>query len=134
MFVPSTGPTWPIICRSAMPTPRFVSEPWLLRTQGRMLATEGNTPTEARKMAKYRTATPRQTASRTRPRCLVRSARYVVRMQHRKERKYGGAVRPWAWMEVKPMPVRMVGRKTGSDANETLHEKYISCGSQTLAI
>src|SRR6266699_1922695 len=70
----------------------------------------------------------------TRPRCLVRSARYVVRMQHRKERKYGGAVRPWAWMEVKPMPVRMVGRKTGSDANETLHEKYISCGSQTLAI
>ena len=29
-------------------------------------------------------------------------------------------------MDVKPMPVRMVGRKTGRDANETLQEKYIN--------
>jgi hypothetical protein len=35
-------------------------------------------------------------------------------------------VRPWAWIEVNPIPVRIVGRKTGKELKETLHEKYIS--------
>lgn len=31
------------------------------------------------------------------------------------EARYGGAERPWARIEVKPMSVRMVGRKTGRE-------------------
>jgi hypothetical protein len=32
-----------------------------------------------------------------------------------------------------PIPVRMVGRKTGSEAKETLQEKYISCSRSAVA-
>ena len=38
----------------AMPTPRLVSLPWLLSTQGRILAMQGKTPPAARKTPKYR--------------------------------------------------------------------------------
>lgn len=48
------GPHWPMMFMIAMPTPRLVSEPWLLRTQGRMLAMQGKTPPAARKTPKYR--------------------------------------------------------------------------------
>jgi hypothetical protein len=51
----------------------------------------------------------------------------VLARQQRKATKEGGAVRPWALMEVNHMPVRIVGRKTGSEAKETLQEKYMSC-------
>jgi hypothetical protein len=39
------------------------------------------------------------------------------------EARYGGAERPWARIEVKPMSVRMTGRKTGRLEYETLQEK-----------
>ena len=44
----------------------------------------------------------------------------------RKERKKGGAVRPWALIELKPISFRIVGRKTGNEEKETLQEKYIN--------
>lgn len=46
-------------------------------------------------------------------------------IQIRKDRKYGGAVRPWAVMGLYPICERMVGRNTGSEEKETLHEKYM---------
>lgn len=50
---------------------------------------------------------------------------YVVAIVRRKARKYGGAERPCAWILVKPISERMVGRKTGRDEKDTLQEKYI---------
>ena len=46
-------------------------------------------------------------------------------MTSKNERKYGGAERPWALIDEKPISERIVGRKTGRDEKETLHEKYI---------
>jgi hypothetical protein len=43
-----------------------------------------------------------------------------------KETKNGGAVRPWAWIDSKPMSSRIVGRKTGSEEKLTLQLKYMS--------
>jgi hypothetical protein len=51
----------------------------------------------------------------------------VLRIHIRKLIKYGGAVSPCALIDVNPIPVRIVGRKTGKEENETLQEKYISC-------
>lgn len=48
----------------------------------------------------------------------------------RKDRKYGGAERPWALMVVKPISLRIVGRKTGRELKLTLHEKYMSAVNQ----
>lgn len=50
----------------------------------------------------------------------------------RKARKYGGAVRPCELIELNPMSVRMVGRKTGSDEKLTLQLKYINWVGQRL--
>jgi hypothetical protein len=47
-------------------------------------------------------------------------------MVTRKERKYGGAVSPWAWIAGKPMAFKIVGRKTGRDEKLTLQLKYMS--------
>ena len=44
----------------------------------------------------------------------------------RKLKKYGGAERPCAVMDSKPISSRIVGRKTGKEENDTLHEKYIN--------
>jgi hypothetical protein len=66
---------------------------------------------------------------------------YVVAMVTRNDRKYGGAVSPWAltavnptvWsasylqMVKNPLSLRIVGKKTGRDAKLTLQEKYMSC-------
>ena len=62
----------------------------------------------------------------TRPRCFVLSAIHVDKIHIMKDKKYGGAARPCASIDVKCIPVRIVGRKTGSDEKLTLHEKYIS--------
>jgi hypothetical protein len=51
----------------------------------------------------------------------------VVPIVTKKERKYGGAVRPWEWIAVKPMSLIIVGRKTGSEEKLTLQLKYMSC-------
>ena len=51
-------------------------------------------------------------------------------MTTRNARKYGGADKPWAWMDEKPISLRIVGRNTGRELNETLHEKYIKAVSQ----
>jgi hypothetical protein len=47
-------------------------------------------------------------------------------MTVKKERKKGGAVRPWASTLENPISARIVGRKTGSDENATFPEKYIT--------
>jgi hypothetical protein len=59
------------------------------------------------------------------PRCPVLSAINVLEITTRNDKKYGGAERPCASIAVYPISVRTVGKKTGSDENETLHEKYI---------
>lgn len=43
------------------------------------------------------------------------------------ETAYGGADRPWALTDEKPISLRMVGKKTGRDEYDTLQEKYINC-------
>jgi hypothetical protein len=48
-------------------------------------------------------------------------------MVTRNDKKKGGAVRPCALIAVKPMSLRIVGRKTGSDEKLTLQLKYMSC-------
>jgi hypothetical protein len=52
---------------------------------------------------------------------------YVVAMTTRKDRKNGGAVNPCAFIELKPISFRIVGKNTGSEENATLPEKYINC-------
>ena len=47
-------------------------------------------------------------------------------MVMRKLKKYGGAERPCAVTDSKPISSRIVGKKTGNEENETLHEKYIN--------
>lgn len=42
-----------------------------------------------------------------------------------KARKYGGADSPWALTAENPISFKIVGRNTGRELNETLHEKYI---------
>jgi hypothetical protein len=56
----------------------------------------------------------------------MRSATQVVAIVARKEAKKGGAVRPCALMAVKPISLRIVGRKTGSEEKLTLQLKYIN--------
>ena len=42
------------------------------------------------------------------------------------EMKKGGAVSPWESIALKPISVRIVGRKTGSEEKLTLQLKYMS--------
>ena len=115
-----------------------------LRTHGKILAIDGNTPHAARNTPKYRTPTDLQVANRIyptppisdrtaiiNPRCRDRSATQVVAIVARKEAKNGGAVRPWALMAVNPISFRMVGRKTGSEEKLTLQLKYINYSKGT---
>jgi hypothetical protein len=110
-----------------------------LRTHGRMLAIEGKTPQAAKNTPKYRIPTDVQVAQRmyptpptndkaaiVNPRCWMRSATQVVAIVARNEAKNGGAVSPWALMDVKPISLRMVGRNTGRDEKLTLQLKYIN--------
>jgi hypothetical protein len=60
------------------------------------------------------------------PRCWIRSATQVVTIVARNEAKNGGAVSPWAWMAVKPISFKMVGKNTGREEKLTLQLKYIN--------
>lgn len=110
-----------------------------LSTQGRMFAIDGNTPQAARKTPKYRTPTDVQVAHRRyptppiadspaimNPRCWMRSATQVLAIVAMKDARKGGAVRPWALIAVKPISLRIVGRKTGRLEKLTLQLKYIN--------
>lgn len=55
-------------------------------------------------------------------------------MVQRNEAKNGGAVRPCALMAVKPISLRMVGKKTGREEKLTLQLKYINCKSETIKL
>lgn len=51
----------------------------------------------------------------------------------KKQSKYGGADSPLDVIVVKwPISEMMVGTKSGSDAKDTLYEKYISAGKSDL--
>jgi hypothetical protein len=50
----------------------------------------------------------------------------VVPIVQRKEAKNGGAVRPCALIAVKPISLRIVGKKTGREEKLTLQLKYIN--------
>jgi hypothetical protein len=80
-----------------------------------MLAMLGNTPEAARKQPRYLGPTAVQVANKIypippilestaiiSPLCCVLSAIHVVAIVTRNERKYGGAVSPWALTAVKP--------------------------------
>ena len=110
-----------------------------LKTHGRIFAIDGNIPQAAKKIPKYRTPTELQVARRiypippiadstaiTSPRCWSRSASQVVAIVVINDAKNGGAVRPCALTAVKPISLRIVGRKTGRDEKLTLQLKYIS--------
>lgn len=53
------------------------------------------------------------------PLCWVLSATQVEKIVTRKERKKGGAVRPWESTALKPISFSIVGRKTGRDEKPT---------------
>ena len=120
--------------------PLLESDPWLFTTHGRVLAMAGNTPAAARNVPKYLGATAVHVASKTypmpatqlsmaimRPRCCSRSAIQHVATVTMVETKYGGADKPCAVIEENPISFRIVGRNTGNEAYDTLHEKYMSC-------
>ena len=50
---------------------------------------------------------------------------YVEAIATRKVRKYEGADRACEWSGKKQISLRIVGRNTGRQEKETLHEKYI---------
>jgi hypothetical protein len=53
-------------------------------------------------------------------------AMYVEAITTMNARKYGGADKPCEWIGEKPISLSMVGRNTGREEKETLHEKYIN--------
>lgn len=63
------------------------------------------------------------------PRIFKRSLEKVTASIMKKQKTYGGALRPFDWICVNdPIWLMIVGTKSGSEANETLQEKYISAG------
>lgn len=139
--MPSIGPHCPPVARIASPAARLESVACVFATQDRIRATDVNMSV-ARKMPKYRTGTELCVARRrypiaatnaapatNGPRTPTRSetkAQVTIQIKHS---TYGGAERPFDWIEVKrPISEMIVGTKRGSEAKQTLQPKYIRGG------